>query len=59
MATSYGGYMGKVVLLDLSTQTVSEYPWTDEQRKLYIGGKIMADRILCDNFKGTEQPFSE
>ena len=59
MATALGGYMGKVVLVDLTTQTVSEYPWTDEQRKLYIGGKIMADRILLDNLKGTEQPFSE
>ena len=59
MATALGGYMGKVVLVDLSTRTVSEYPWTDEQRKLYIGGKIMADRILLDNLKGTEQPFSE
>lgn len=59
MATALGGYMGKVVLVDLSSQTVSEYPWTDEQRKLYIGGKTMADRILLDNFKGTEQPFSE
>ena len=59
MATSLGGYMGRVVLLDLTTQTVTEYPWTDAQRRLYIGGKIMADRILCDNFTGKEQPFSE
>ena len=59
MSTSLGGYMGKVALVDLMTQTVSEYPWTDEQRRLFIGGKIMAAKILCDNFKGTEQPFSE
>ena len=51
--------MGKVVMLDLTTQTVTEYPWTDEQRKLYIGGKIMAAKILCDNFTGQEKPFSE
>jgi len=59
MATSFGGYMGKVMILDLTTQTASEYPWTDEQRKLFIGGKIMADKILLDNFKGNEKPFSE
>ena len=59
MATALGGYMGRVVLVDLSARTVSEYPWTDEQRKLYIGGKIMADRILLDHFKGTEEPFSK
>ena len=59
MASSYGGYMGKVLQVDLTTQTVSEYPWTDAQRKLYIGGKIMADRILCDNLTGKETAFSE
>lgn len=59
MATSLGGYMGKVVLVDLTARAVSEYPWTDEQRKLYIGGKTMADRILLDQFTGAEKPFSE
>ena len=59
MSTSYGGYMGKVMLLDLTTQTATEYPWSDEQRRLFIGGKIMAARILCDNLTGSETPFSE
>ena len=59
MASIYAGYMGKVVLVDLTTETVSEYPWTDEQRELYLGGKIMAARILCDHLTGKEQPFSE
>ena len=51
MATKYGGYMGKVMLLDLTTQTAKEYPWTDELREKYIGGKIMASKILCDEFR--------
>ena len=59
MSTKYGGYMGKVMLLDLSRQTAEEYPWTDEERELFIGGKIMGARILCDLFTGKEQPFSE
>ena len=46
MQTKYAGYMGKVMMVDLSTETVSEYPWSDEQRELYLGGKIMAARIL-------------
>ena len=58
MATSLGGYMGKVALVDLTTQTVNEYPWTEEQRKAFIGGKIMAAKILCDNLTGSEKPFS-
>ena len=59
MQTKYAGYMGKVMMVDLSTETVSEYPWSDEQRELYLGGKIMAARILCDHLTGKEKPFSE
>jgi aldehyde:ferredoxin oxidoreductase len=59
METKYAGYMGKVMLVDLTTETVSEYPWSDEQRELYLGGKIMAARILCDHLTGKEAPFSE
>ena len=49
MATKYGGYMGKVLMLDLTTGQTSEYPWSDEERKLYIGGKTMAAKIIGDN----------
>ncbi len=59
MVSQYGGYMGKVVRLDLSTRKVSEYPWTDRQRELYIGGKIMAARILFDHLTGAETAYSE
>ena len=59
MASKYAGYMGKVMLVDLTTETVTEYPWSDEQRELYLGGKIMAARILADHLTGKEKPFSE
>ena len=59
MASKYAGYMGKVMLVDLTAETVSEYPWSDEQRELYLGGKIMAARILCDHLTGKETAFSE
>ena len=59
MQTKYAGYMGKVMMVDLSTETVSEYPWSDEQRELYLGGKIMAARILCDHLTGKETAYSE
>ena len=59
MASKYAGYMGKVIQVDLSTETVSEYPWSDEQRELYLGGKIMAARILADHLTGKETAFSE
>ena len=59
METKYAGYMGKVMMVDLSSEIVSEYPWSDEQRELYLGGKIMAARILCDHLTGKETAFSE
>ena len=59
MTSKYAGYMGRVMMVDLTTETVTEYPWTDEQRELYLGGKIMAARILCDHLTGREAAFSE
>ena len=59
MATKYGGYMGKVAMIDLSTGHVTEYPWSDEERRLFIGGKIMAAKILGDNLKADTKPLSE
>ena len=59
MASKFGGYAGKVIQIDLTTETVKEYPWTYRQRQLYLGGKIMANRILADHLTGTETAFSE
>ena len=59
MATYFGGYMGRILLIDLSEETAAEYPWTDEQRTETLGGKILASRILADHLTGEEDPFSE
>ncbi|MGE5370661.1 MAG: aldehyde ferredoxin oxidoreductase family protein [Solirubrobacterales bacterium] len=59
MATKYGGYMGKVLKVDLSTRAISEYPWTDQERELYLGGKTMAAKIIDDNISGPIDPYSE
>lgn len=59
MESKYGGYMGKIIKLDLSNQKVTEYPWSDEMRELYLGGKIAAARILLDHLTGKETPYSE
>ncbi len=58
MSTKYGGYMGKVLLVDLTAQTSSEYPWTDEDRRLYYGGKIMAAKIIGDMVQKETEPLS-
>ena len=55
--TNYCGYMGKVILLDLTEMRTEEYPWTDRERELYLGGKAMASKILYDNFTGKETPL--
>ena len=59
MASKYAGYTGKVMLVDLSRETVQEYPWTDRDRERYLGGRVMANKILCDHLTGAEQAFSE
>lgn len=55
--SKYSGYMGKVIFLDLNTMETKEYPWSDRERELYIGGKAMASKIMFDNFKGDEDPL--
>lgn len=58
MATKYGGYMGKVLMVDLTTMAAQPYPWSDEERKQYVGGKTMAAKILGDNLTTDTAPLS-
>lgn len=59
MQSKYGGYMGLVLQINLSTGDVTDYPWTDKDRELYIGGKTMAAKILYDTLTGRENAYSE
>lgn len=56
--SKYSGYMNKVAMLDLSTGELRDYPWSDDDRTLYIGGKMMASKILADCLKGNETALS-
>lgn len=58
MSTSLGGYMGLVLRVDLTSRTAEEYPWTDGQRRLYLGGKVMAARILTDTLASGTDPLA-
>ena len=51
--------MDKVAKFDLSTGKLEDYPWSDKDKELYIGGKMMAAKILYDNLTGKEEAFSE
>lgn len=53
------GYMGKVLYLDLTTQTSSLFPWSDEDRKLTLGGKVMAAYILYQHVHEGMTAFDE
>lgn len=44
-----GGYMGKILDINLSTNEIGNYEVDDEIRKLYVGGKGLGARILFDN----------
>ena len=54
--SKYSGYMGRVAKFDLSTGKFEDYPWSDKDRELYIGGKVMAAKILLDNLTGSGVP---
>lgn len=58
MSTKFGGYAGKVLKIDLGRRETSEYPWTDADREMYLGGKIMAAKILYDNLQAGTEPLS-
>ncbi len=57
--TKYGGYVGRVIKIDLTTKTVSDYPWSDTERRLFLGGKVMAAKILYNNIKDKIDPYGE
>lgn len=59
MPTQYGGYMGKILYVDLTTETAKEYPFTDQQRRETLGEKALAYHILHKELTGDELPFSE
>ena len=59
MTTAYGGYMGRVLDINLTTREVTDYPFSDKDRELYIGGKTMAAKILGDHLTGRETAFSD
>ncbi len=42
------GWMGRVLAIDLTTRSAQEYPWSDEDRRTWLGGKTMAARILAE-----------
>lgn len=59
MATKFGAYTGKILKINLSDYSYSEYPINDKDRKLFLGGKILAARIIYDFIKKPIDPLGE
>ena len=57
--SKYKGYMGRIIKINLSERRTEDYPWSDEYREKYIGGKTAATRIMYDCLKGGEDPLGE
>lgn len=53
-----GGYMGKILDIDLDRNKVSLYEVSDETRRKYLGGKGLAARILYDTVEKGVDPLS-
>ena len=58
MNSKFGGYTGKILKINLTQKTTEEYNFSDEERELYLGGKIMAAKIVFDNIKTKIDPLS-
>lgn len=52
-----GGWMGRVLRVDLTSRDVADYPWSDEDRVAWLGGKAMAARILADLLPAGADPL--
>lgn len=59
MTTSLGGYTGHILDINLTGRSVGEYSFTDDERELYLGGKIAAAKIFYDYIDGPIDPLSE
>lgn len=51
MSTELCAYTGKILTVNLSTKEVGEFNLSDEDRKLFLGGKIIAARIMAELIK--------
>ena len=54
----YKGYVGKILRVNLTNGTTSEFPITNELAENYIGGAGMAARILYDELEPGIDPLS-
>ncbi|MFA6449379.1 MAG: aldehyde ferredoxin oxidoreductase C-terminal domain-containing protein [bacterium] len=55
MGTQYGGYMGRILEIDLAQLIFKDYSVSDRDREKFLGGKTLAAKILYDELEpGTD-----
>jgi aldehyde:ferredoxin oxidoreductase len=58
MASQYGGYMGRVLDVDLTSGKVGTYDVPDSDREKFLGGKALGAKILWDLLPPGIDPLS-
>jgi len=58
MASKYKAYTGKVLEIDLTHGRIGEYPLSDRDRELFVGGRYLSTKILWDELKPGIDPLS-
>ncbi|MBC2712198.1 MAG: aldehyde ferredoxin oxidoreductase family protein [Desulfosarcina sp.] len=59
MASRFDGYMGKILDINLSTETIGEYPVSDKDRERFLGGRFLSTKIMWDELKPGIDPLSD
>lgn len=58
MTTSFSGYTGRILNIDLSKNSIGEYYISDWDRERFLGGRFLATKILWDELKPGTDPLS-
>jgi aldehyde:ferredoxin oxidoreductase len=53
------GYAGKIAKIHLNTGRIEDYPLSEKERKMFLGGKTLAAKIIYDAFTDKVDAFSE
>ena len=52
-----GGYVGKILEVDLDSGELKDLPLDEEMAKMYLGGKGLGLKLVYDEFRADMQPF--
>ena len=58
MASKFKAYTGRVLDIDLTHGSIGEYPLSNRDRELFIGGRYLSTKILWDELKPGIDPLS-